>query len=78
MIAMQSRLRQAGVTPTKGRVPRVGLNPTMPLNAAGTRPDPAVSVAREKETRPAPTWTTEPEEDPPDIYLGCQTDDADP
>jgi hypothetical protein len=31
-------------------VPRVGLKPMMLFNAAGTRPEPAVSVANEKET----------------------------
>ena len=31
-------------------VPRVGLKPIMLLNAAGTRPEPAVSVANENET----------------------------
>src|SRR5690606_37410302 len=32
----------AGMTPSSGRRPRVGLRPMTPLNAAGTRPDPAV------------------------------------
>ena len=31
-------------------VPRVGLKPIMLFNAAGTRVEPAVSVAKEKET----------------------------
>ena len=45
--------------------PSVGFRPTMPLSAAGTRPEPAVSVPSEKGTRPAPTLTAEPELEPP-------------
>ena len=37
----------------------------MLLNAAGTRPDPAVSVPSAKLTRPAATATPEPELEPP-------------
>lgn len=33
----------------------------MPLKLAGTRPDPAVSVPREKATAPPATATAEPE-----------------
>src|ERR1700730_4964640 len=39
-----------------------------PLRAPGTRPEPAVSVAREKLQRPAPTLTAFPLEEPPEIY----------
>ena len=39
----------------------------MLLNAAGTRPDPAVSVPKAKLTSPAATATAEPELDPPGI-----------
>ena len=42
----------------------------MPLAAAGTRPDPAVSVPRATSTRPAATATAEPELDPPDTRAG--------
>jgi len=35
------------------------------LNAAGTRPDPAVSVPSEKLTKPSATLTAEPALDPP-------------
>ena len=37
---MESRLRQAGIKPIVEIVPRVGLKPTMELNAPGTRPEP--------------------------------------
>ena len=46
--------------------PRVGLQPTIPFIAAGTRPDPAVSVPSAKETSPAATATADPELDPPE------------
>jgi hypothetical protein len=36
------------------------------LNAAGTRPEPAVSVPNEKETWLEATDTHDPEEEPPD------------
>ena len=41
--------------------------PTMPFSAAGTRPEPAVSVPRAKSTSPAATATAEPELEPPEI-----------
>jgi hypothetical protein len=37
--------RQAGKRPVVERSPRLGFKPTMLLNAAGTLPEPAVSVA---------------------------------
>jgi hypothetical protein len=39
----------------------------MLLNAAGTRPEPAVSVASENETWLEATETHEPEEEPPEM-----------
>ena len=41
----------------------------MLLSAAGTRPDPAVSVPSASGTRPAATATAEPELDPPGISV---------
>jgi hypothetical protein len=63
----QSSNRQAGTTPVVLIRPRVGLQPTIPFIAAGTRAEPAVSVPRAKLTRPAATATAEPELDPPAI-----------
>src|ERR1700710_538967 len=51
----QSKDGQAGNTPLVETSPRVGLNPTIPLNAAGTRPLPAVSVPNASGTIPAGT-----------------------
>ncbi len=45
----------------------------MPLRAAGTRPDPAVSVPREKGTTSAATTTADPELDPPEGSVGSST-----
>ena len=64
-IETQSSERHAGTTPRLLKSPRVGFRPTMLLNAAGTRPDPAVSVPREKVTRPAATAAADPELEPP-------------
>ncbi len=66
----QSSDRQAGTTPVHGMTPRVGLTPTMPFKAAGTRPEPAVSVPRARSTRPSATATADPELEPPEIFAG--------
>src|SRR4051812_619331 len=66
----QSRLAQAGTTPFTGQAPRLGLKPTSLFNAAGTRPEPAVSVPREKAASPLATETEEPELEPPLIKAG--------
>ena len=63
----QSRERHAGTVPRVLTRPRVGFNPTTLLNAAGIRPEPAVSVPRAKLTKPAATATAEPELEPPEI-----------
>src|SRR5580658_2307821 len=62
---MQSRERHAGTRPWVLQRPLVVFSPTSPLNAAGTRPEPAVSVPSAKLTRPAATATADPELDPP-------------
>jgi len=54
--------RQAGIRPRAEMLPMVGFNPTTLPNAAGTRPEAAVSVARAKRTIPAATAQAEPEE----------------
>ncbi len=66
----QSMEAQAGTTPAVGTRPRVGFRPTMPLKAAGTRPEPAVSVPRAKSTMPRATATAEPALEPPLIRSG--------
>lgn len=67
MIDMVSRLLPAGTIPRADIVPFVGLNPTIPFSAAGTRPLPAVSVPTVKYTRAAATATAELDEEPPEI-----------
>ena len=62
---MQSMVRQAGTRPCVLHRPFDGLRPTRWLNAAGTRPDPAVSVPSAKATSPAATATALPDEEPP-------------
>src|SRR5687768_12735002 len=64
----QSSVRHAGTTPVVLSQPRVGFSPTILLNAAGTRPEPAVSVPSEKGTMPRATTTAEPELEPPLMY----------
>ena len=63
----QSSVRQAGTTPLVLIAPRVGFSPTRALKAAGTRPEPAVSVPSENETSPRATATADPELDPPEM-----------
>src|SRR5687767_158396 len=60
-IDTQSSERHAGTTPAVLSTPRVGLTPTRLLNAAGTRPEPAVSVPSENAHSPCPTATADPE-----------------
>jgi hypothetical protein len=55
-----------------GTSPLVGLTPTMPLSAAGTRPEPAVSVPSARSARPRATATALPAEEPPEIRAGSQ------
>ena len=52
------------------RIPRLGLRPTRPLKAAGTRPEPAVSVPSAKVAMPRATATAEPELEPPGMKRG--------
>ena len=65
-----TKLAQAGMTPWVGMIPSVGLMPTMPLSAAGTRTDPAVSVPMPMSTTPNATATAEPELEPPATSCG--------
>ena len=52
--------------------PSVGFNPISSLKAAGTRPDPAVSVPREKATNPFATATADPLLEPPGRYASSK------
>ena len=66
----QSSVRQAGTTPAFETSPRLGFKPTTLAKAAGTRPDPAVSVPSESGTSPAPTANAEPVLEPPGMSFG--------
>src|SRR5258707_15593160 len=70
----QSSDRQAGTTPLVDTSPRLGLMPTRPLNAAGTRPLPAVSVPSAKSTSPVATATALPELEPPETCRSENTE----
>jgi hypothetical protein len=61
----QSNERDAGTTPRVLTLPRVGFSPTTPQHAAGTRPEPAVSVPSANGTTPRATSAAEPELEPP-------------
>src|SRR5260221_548250 len=69
----QSSVRHAGTTPLAPTRPGVGLRPTTWLNAAGTRPDPAVSVPNENATRADATGTADPELEPPLMWSALKT-----
>jgi hypothetical protein len=56
------------MTPVVLNNPRVGLSPMRLLNAAGTRPEPAVSVPSENAHKDFATATADPELDPPEMY----------
>src|SRR5882762_10952600 len=72
-VVMQSSVRQAGTRPRELQRPRVGFQPTRLLNAAGTRPEPAVSEPSAKGTTPAATRTADPELEPPLMYSRLYT-----
>ncbi|MOA34996.1 hypothetical protein D3C78_1564160 [compost metagenome] len=64
-VVTQSSVRQAGTTPAVEINPRVAFNPTRLFNAAGTRPEPAVSVPKAKLATPRATASDEPALEPP-------------
>ncbi len=66
----QSYEAMAGTTPSLGNAPGVGFRPTNPHSAAGTRPEPAVSVPSANATSPLATATADPELEPPAMYSG--------
>ena len=72
----QSSVRQAGTTPVVETSPRLGFSPTMLLSAAGTRPEPAVSVPSASGTSPAATATAEPRARSARDQLAVDTDCA--
>ncbi|MCY1456449.1 hypothetical protein D9M71_736700 [compost metagenome] len=66
----QSSVRQAGTTPAVEIRPLVAFIPTRLFNAAGTRPEPAVSVPSAKLATPSATASDDPALEPPDGYSG--------
>jgi len=62
----QSRVRHAGTTPAVDNKPLLGLSSIRLFNAAGTRPEPAVSVPSAKLATPSATASDEPALEPPD------------
>src|SRR5690606_9453496 len=71
-IDTQSSERHAGTTPRVLSRPRVGFRPTRLLDAAGMRPEPAVSVPSAKLAKPSATATADPELEPPEMYCGSK------
>jgi hypothetical protein len=56
----------------RGIAPKLGLNPTMPLKAAGRITDPSVCEPSASGTMPAATAAAEPEDDPPGVCSAFQ------
>ena len=65
-----SSVGASGRIPARSTRAAVGLNPTSPQNAAGTRIEPDVSVPIAHATTPLATATAEPDEEPPGIRSG--------
>src|SRR5476651_2301823 len=57
-----------GTPPSSGTRRCVGLNPTMPLKAAGIRHEPPVSVPSAPCAMPSTTDTAAPEDEPPGTW----------
>src|SRR3954469_17959987 len=60
----------SGITPRSGTSPYVGMKPTSPHSDAGSRIEPAVSLASAAKHIPAPTAAAEPDDDPPVMCAG--------
>src|SRR5215813_9062735 len=66
---IESKLVESGVAPSRGTRYCVGLNPTSPHHAAGTRTEPPVSVPIATVAIPSATETGAQAEEPPGIRL---------
>ena len=60
----------SGITPARGKQPKLGLKPTTPQNEAGRKTEPLVWVPRASGTMPAATAAADPLEDPPGVCPG--------
>jgi len=58
---------EQGMRPSIGNVPSVVLRPTVPFQADGVRIEPPVSEPTAQGTKPAPTATPEPLDEPPGV-----------
>ena len=65
---MLSSVEDSGTAPSSGTRRWVGLKPTMPLNAAGIRHEPPVSVPKAPCAMPSTTETAAPDDDPPGTW----------
>ena len=70
MGATWSIVHDSGTTPAVGTDPYVGLNPTTPDRAAGTRIDARVSVPSDASPMPVLTAMADPPLDPPGMRSG--------
>ena len=66
-----SKLGASGKTPSAGTSPHVGLKPTTPQHAAGSRIEPALSVPSAASQRPAASAAPLPPLEPPGIRSGA-------
>ena len=64
-----SRDDAKAIKPNRDTRPYVGFKPTTPLNAAGWRILPPVSLPKETGTSPAATAAAEPPEEPPGTFV---------
>ena len=61
----------SGNTPSAGMRPQLGFRPTSPQQAAGSRIEQPVSVARPRSQRPAASAAAFPPDEPPVVLPGC-------
>ncbi len=64
---------ESGNAPLVGTRCAVGLNPTMPHNAAGMRHEPPVSVPSAPNAMPSVTDTAAPEDEPPGMRAAARS-----
>src|SRR5215472_14376746 len=65
-----SRVSLSVMTPSRGIMPRLGLKPTTPQNAAGRMTEPAVCVPVANGSIPAATAAADPIDEPPGVRVG--------
>src|SRR5512138_415070 len=72
IVPIVSRLSHSILTPARGIVPKLGLYPMIPQNAAGRITEPAVCVPKASGAIRSATAAAEPLDEPPGVCAGLR------